>query len=188
VGDRGLLKEALHRLHRIGYRGGVITLKSWKEAKLPLKMGDPISPQNLYALMKKGEAPLVIAVRLPKEWMALRIGTVLNLPLNHLAQLSSKLDPLQPVVMVCNSAYRSSMATGVLERKGFKKARNLEGGSKAWIKAGLPVYEGKKTPEAELVPVKATPKGSPTGQSGGKAESVPRATRGSKPTMPDQGC
>lgn len=188
VGDRELLKEALHRLHRIGYKASVITLKSWKDGKLPLKVGDPISPQKLYALMEKGEAPLVVDVRLPKEWMALRIGTVLNLSLNRLAQLSSKLDPLQPVVLVCNSAYRSSMATGVLERKGFKMARNLEGGSKAWIKAGLPVFEGKKTPEAGLVPVNATPKGSPTGQSEDQAESIPRATRSTKPTIPDEGC
>jgi hydroxyacylglutathione hydrolase len=43
------------------------------------------------------------------------------------------------VVTVCNSAYRSSMAVGVLERKGFRLVSSLEGGSEAWIKAGLPV-------------------------------------------------
>ena len=152
VGDADLLKEARHRLHRVGYRGDIMTLDSWKNAKLPLKVGNPISPEDLYALMQKGEAPLVVDVRLPAEWMALRIGTVLNLPLNHLAELSAKLVPDQPVVVVCNSAYRSSMATGILERKGIKMAQNLEGGSQAWIKSGLPVYKGEKTPEAELVP------------------------------------
>ena len=166
AGDADLLKEARHRLHRIGYTGKVITLKSWKDAKLPLRKGDPIAPRALYALMQNGKAPLVVDVRLPKEWMTLRIGTILNLPLNHLAELSSKLDPLQPVVVVCNSAYRSSMATGILERKGFKKPRNLEGGSKAWIDADLPVYEGEKTAEAGLVPAKAVPHGSPADKSG----------------------
>ena len=92
--------------------------------------------------MTNGEAPLVVDVRLPAEWMALRIGTVLNLPLSHLDELSSKLDPAQPVVLVCNSAYRSSMAAGILERRGIKEARNLEGGSEAWMEANLPVYEG----------------------------------------------
>jgi len=65
--------------------------------------------------------------------------------LNHLAALSVKLNPAEPVVVVCNSAYRSSMAVGVLERRGFKAVRNLEGGSEAWINAGLPVYEGVKS-------------------------------------------
>ncbi|HMK34296.1 MAG TPA: rhodanese-like domain-containing protein [Desulfomonilaceae bacterium] len=146
VGDADLLKEARYRLHRVGYGGDVLTLDSWKHEELPVKVGNPISPRDLYALMQKGEAPLVIDVRLPAEWMALRIGTVLNLPLARLAELSSKLDPDQPVVLVCSSAYRSSMATGILERKGINKARNLEGGSGAWIEEGLPVYEGEKTP------------------------------------------
>ena len=121
-----------------------------ENAKLPLKVGNPISPEDLYALMQKGEAPLVVDVRLPAEWMALRIGTVLNLPLNHLAELSSKLVPDQPVVVVCNSAYRSSMATGILERKGIKMARNLEGGSQAWIKSGLPVLARRENPRGRV--------------------------------------
>ena len=183
VGDTDLLREARHRLHRVGYDADIITLESWKTANLPVKKGSPITQRDLYALMQKGEAPLVIDVRLPAEWMALRIGTVLNLPLSHLAELSSKLDPEQPVVLVCNSAYRSSMATGILERKGFKKARNLEGGSQSWIEAGLPVYEGEKTFEAGLLPSKAEPQLSPSDKQEGKA-----VKRSPKPNVPDKGC
>jgi rhodanese-related sulfurtransferase len=183
VGDADLLREARHRLHRVGYSGDIMTLESWKSAKLPTKAGNPISPQDLYAFMQKGEAPLVVDVRLPAEWMALRIGTVLNLPLTHLAELSSKLDPEQLVVLVCNSAYRSSMATGLLERKGFKKARNLEGGSQAWMEAGLPVYEGEKTSEAGLVPSNAVPKGP---QDEKLKEKTAKPTP--KPKAPEEGC
>lgn len=141
VGSPEDLNEALFRLHRVGYTADVLSLDSWKSARLPVTTGSPITPQELYSSMLKGDAPLVVDVRLPSEWMGLRIGTVLNLPLNKLAQISSLLDPMEPVVVVCNSAYRSSMAAGILERNGFKKPRNLEGGSEAWIKAGLPVYE-----------------------------------------------
>jgi rhodanese-related sulfurtransferase len=183
VGGKELLKEAIHRLHRVGYEGHIMTLESWMSSKLPIKMGSPISPQDLYRLMQKGEAPLVVDVRLPGEWMALRIGTVLNLPLSNLAELSSKLDPAQPVVVVCNSAYRSSMATGILERKGIKNARNMEGGSEAWIDAGLPVYEGEKSPKAGLVPSKAVPKGTSIEKPLEKA-----AKPAAKPRVPDEGC
>lgn len=183
VGDTDLLKEARHRLYRVGYEGDTITLESWKNSNLPVKKGNPISPRDLYALMQKGEAPLVVDVRLPAEWMALRIGTVLNLPLTHLAALSSKLDPEQPVVLVCNSAYRSSMAAGILERKGFKKAQNLEGGSQDWMKEGLPVYGGEKTPEAGLVPGKAVPTGATQEKPMEKA-----AKPAPKPKAPREGC
>ncbi len=138
------LNEALFRLHRIGYSPEVITMETWEKEGLPVRISNPISPERLYAMMQKGTAPLIVDVRLPSEWMGLRIGTVLNLPLSHLAELSSKLDPEQPVVTVCNSAYRSSMAVGILERKGFRDPRNLQGGSQAWIDAGLPVYRSDK--------------------------------------------
>jgi rhodanese-related sulfurtransferase len=144
VGSLDDLKEGVFRLHRVGYTGDVIQQESWEKTKLPVTVSEPIAPRDLYTLMQKGEAPLIVDVRLPSEWMALRIGTVLNLPWNRLASLSSQLYPQEPVVLVCNSAYRSSMAVGILERKGFKKARSLEGGSEAWISAGLPVFEPVK--------------------------------------------
>ena len=133
------LKEALYRLNRVGYKADVITFNGWKQSGLPIAQNKQIPPQTLYAQMQRGEAPMIVDVRLPNEWMGLRIGTVLNLPLNHLAELSAKLDSAQPVVTVCNSAYRSSMAVGILERKGFANVSSLEGGSEAWIGAGLPV-------------------------------------------------
>jgi len=140
LGSRAELKEALHRLHRIGYEPSVITPETWKAAKLPTKKVEFIKPSELYSQMKAGTAPIIVDVRLPNEWMGLRIGEVVNLPLTHLSELSAKLDPNQPVVTVCNSAYRSSMAIGLLEAKGFQKVTSLAGGSEAWINAGLPVY------------------------------------------------
>ncbi|MDZ7696787.1 MAG: rhodanese-like domain-containing protein [Deltaproteobacteria bacterium] len=165
AGNREELKEALFRLHRIGYSPEIITLDTWKKVDQPIKAGNPITPNELYRMMQNGTAPLIVDVRLPSEWMALRIGTVLNLPLNHLTELSKKLDPDAPVVVVCNSAYRSSMAAGILERKGFKMPRNLKGGSQAWIEAGLPVYEASPTgttkapaPQAEALPSRKPPR------------------------------
>ncbi|MEW6078669.1 MAG: rhodanese-like domain-containing protein [Thermodesulfobacteriota bacterium] len=140
VGGKDELREAIHRLHRIGYEAGVLTLEAWKAAKQPTKSVQFIKPSDLYAQMKAGTGPIVVDVRLPNEWMGLRIGEVVNLPLTHLSELSAKLDPSQPVVTVCNSAYRSSMAIGLLEARGFEKVTSMDGGSEAWISAGLPVF------------------------------------------------
>ncbi len=143
-GTADQLAEAVHRLHRIGYTAKVLDFEQWTSSGMQLLANKLVSPQQLYTEMQANTSPVIVDVRLPNEWMGLRIGTVLNLPLNKLADLSVKLDASQPVVAVCNSAYRSSMAIGILERKGFKNATSLEGGSEAWIEAGLPVYGAEK--------------------------------------------
>lgn len=155
LGNKAELTEGLIRLNRIGYQAGVITLESWKAAGLPTRSVDLIKPGNLHALMKAGKSPMIVDIRLPSEWMGLRIGEVVNLPLDKLGALASKLDPAQPVVTVCNSAYRSSMAVGVLEGKGFGSVSSMAGGSEAWIQAGLPVMGsevGKASPVAAAAP------------------------------------
>lgn len=153
-GSEAEIKEAIHRLHRIGYRAKGVTMAAWKKAGHELITNKMISPQELYQAMQRPDSPVVVDVRLPNEWMGLRIGTVLNIPLSDLAKGASKLDPKQPVVAVCNSAYRSSMAVGVLERIGFKEAMSLDGGSQAWIEAGLPVYGPDKPGQAKAAPAK----------------------------------
>jgi len=80
IGDKKELGEALFRLNRIGYSPEIITMETWKNAGRPVRVSNPISPKELYAMMQKGEAPVIVDVRLPPEWMGLRIGTVLNFP------------------------------------------------------------------------------------------------------------
>ncbi|WP_300462337.1 rhodanese-like domain-containing protein [Desulfobacula sp.] len=140
TGNREEIDEAAFRLNRVGYGTRALLFDAWVAASLPLKSVDLMAPQALYDAMKAGTAPVIVDVRLPTEWMGLRIGQVINMPLNHLAQLSSKLDPAEPVVAVCNSAYRSSLALGILEQKGFANVTSLKGGSQAWIDAGYPVF------------------------------------------------
>lgn len=140
TGSRDELIEAVYRLHRVGYTAQTLGFDAWQAASLPVKTIELTAPADLYDQMNKGTAPVIVDVRLPSEWMGLRIGQVINLPLNQLSVLSSKLDPEQPVVAVCNSAYRSSMAMGILERNGFNQVSSLNGGSQAWITAGYPVF------------------------------------------------
>jgi len=70
--------------------------------------------------------------------------------INHLAELSNKLDPNLPVVAVCNSAYRSSLAAASCSAKASTRLQPGRG-SAAWIEAGLPVFgsETKATASAQ---------------------------------------
>lgn len=145
IGPDDDVREATFRLHRIGFdqptgylAGGV---GAWKQAGLPLRTVTLVSPQDLLAQMKQGTAPVVVDVRLPSEWTDLRIAqNLLNIPLGDLAVSTARLDPTMPVVTVCNSSYRSSMAAALLLKAGFKDVRNLAGGSEAWIEDGLPTF------------------------------------------------
>ena len=43
------------------------------------------------------------------------------------------------VILMCNEGYQSSLAAATLQRLGFARATDLEGGFQAWRGAGLPV-------------------------------------------------
>jgi rhodanese-related sulfurtransferase/glyoxylase-like metal-dependent hydrolase (beta-lactamase superfamily II) len=152
IGSDAEIKEAAFRLHRVAYDGLALPLDAWTKAGLPLAKSGTMTPAELYAQIQSGTAPIIVDVRMPYEWMAMRIGTVVNLPITHLAELSVKLDPNLPVVAVCNSAYRSSLAAGILQRRGFKNVASLAGGSAAWIDAGYPVYGNENKSGAAPAP------------------------------------
>ncbi|GAB4268523.1 MAG: hypothetical protein Kow0029_03970 [Candidatus Rifleibacteriota bacterium] len=142
IGDELEVLEASRRLKRVGYNADYLDF-----SVNPGRLASPMfSPEELYQRMKQKNEPLIVDVRLPNEWMGTSIGEVLNLPLNLLAsQAPAKLCPDDELVTVCNSAFRSGMAVGILERVGFKKVRSLKGGTEAWIKAGYPVVKIKET-------------------------------------------
>ena len=47
----------------------------------------------------------------------------------------------QPLVTVCNEGYTSSFAAASLQRLGFGRAADLEGGVEGWAAAGLPLVQ-----------------------------------------------
>ena len=49
------------------------------------------------------------------------------------------------LVILCNQGYSSSLAAAQLQRLGFRRATDLDGGVEGWIEAGLPVVP---SPEA----------------------------------------
>ncbi len=143
TGSEKEIREAIYRLNRVGYKPQAIAFETWKQAELPMSVNQMITPRELHQQMQTPESPVVVDVRLPAEWLDWRIGTVLNIPLTKLTSEWIKLDKQQRVVAVCNSAYRSSLAVGILERNGFQQVSSMAGGGEAWKTEGLPVYSGK---------------------------------------------
>jgi len=83
----------------------------------------------------------VIDVRSEAEFKAYRIAGSRNIPLTQLEKSISSLDKTKPIYLVCEVGLRSTTAARKLVDAGFKEVRHIEGGLKAWEKAGLPVQE-----------------------------------------------
>jgi rhodanese-related sulfurtransferase len=100
-----------------------------------------IAARDLYSsLQNAASAPLILDVRTPVEWKAGHIAGAINVPIT---ELSDKLATLRlsrdrPVVAICLSAHRSIPAVRLLKAHGVANVRQLNGGMRAWWKAGLP--------------------------------------------------
>lgn len=87
------------------------------------------------------QTPLVIDVRTQAEYDAGHIPTARHIPLN---ELESRLEDLaavrdKPIFLVCEVGARSNRATQLLLDKGFSRAVNVDGGTRAWREAGYPL-------------------------------------------------
>ena len=157
VGDDDQVEEATFRLRRVGYdrlagflAGGI---DGWRTAGQQVRTSKLIDPAALEAQIAAGTEPLIVDVRTPNEYAEHRLGDYTNIPVNEYHRLGKTLDKGKPVVLMCNSAYRSSMAVGLAEREGFEDIGSLAGGLHAWADAG------RKTVGAQAAAAAASPAG-----------------------------
>lgn len=143
VGDEGQVREGALRLRRIGFDKLAGWLPddaaSWRADGLEVVSSRLVAPSELFAAMQKGEEPILIDVRTEEEHLDLRIGEMGNVPVTEHERLARTFPKDMPMLFLCNSAYRSSMAVGLAERAGFRNLASLDGGLDAWLGQGLPV-------------------------------------------------
>ena len=97
-------------------------------------------------LLINREDAVVIDVRKSEEYVAGHLPESRNIPLSELEDRVSELDKLKdtPLIIVCQTGARSEGACTKLEKLGFSKTNNLQGGIAAWRDAGLPIKKGNK--------------------------------------------
>jgi rhodanese-related sulfurtransferase len=112
---------------------------------LPFGSVPEIPAEELQRRLSSDRGPQILDVRTEKEWRASRIEGAVNVPITSLrTRLGSlPLDSKRPVVAICLSAHRSIPAVRLLCEAGFADVCQLQGGMRAWWKAGLPVVEGR---------------------------------------------
>jgi hydroxyacylglutathione hydrolase len=141
--DADQIEEAVTRLARVGIEtvegyleGGML---AWDDARFEIARVPQMPADELKARIDERADLQIVDARRPPEFNAGHVPGAVNAPLAHLATLADRLDPMRPTAVICASGYRSSAATSLLRRRGFRDLYNVVGGTNGWIKIGYPV-------------------------------------------------
>jgi hydroxyacylglutathione hydrolase len=128
--------EAFMRLARVGHETvkGSMLMADFDGDK---KVVEQVSVEEVSSLAETEKSLQFVDVRRPAEHANGHAYRTLNIPLDRLSREVDQLDPNVPTYVICQSGYRSSLGTSILENAGFKKVYNVAGGTKAWQDAGL---------------------------------------------------
>jgi hydroxyacylglutathione hydrolase len=134
VADSGeQVEEAFMRMARVGIETvkGFILIKEFTGERNQIQQVPVEKAREATA----GDDVQFVDVRRPAEHAGGHAPNTINLPLDVLSREIDKLNPDKPTYVICQSGYRSSLGTSILENAGFKTIYNVTGGTKAWTDA-----------------------------------------------------
>lgn len=106
-----------------------------------------ISPRQLLERQQADPGIELLDVRTPAEYQEVHVSFARNVPLDRLDAAHVRAGhggSSEPLFVICHSGGRGRQACGKLQAAGLTQVVNVEGGTQAWIQAGLPVVRGKK--------------------------------------------
>ena len=141
--DHDQVDEAVMRLARVGIEsvngyldGGMY---AWDQAGLPTSTIAQMPVDELHHQLAEHADLQIVDVRRPAEFATGHVPCAINMQLAHLEESLPQLDAQRPTAVICAGGYRSTAATSVLARHGFKQLFNVVGGTSAWINGGQEV-------------------------------------------------
>jgi hydroxyacylglutathione hydrolase len=140
--DEEHVRESQMRLARVGIENVVGYLADgvmgWIQSGFELDYIPQITVQEFAELRdQEGFRIAVLDVREPGEVASGAMGGSVHIPLGKLSARLEELDRRKLLVVHCKGGYRSSIATSLLRRAGFRDVANLTGGFDAWKTVGL---------------------------------------------------
>jgi len=135
--DADHLRESQMRLARVGIENVRAYLEDgiagWIAEGYELDSIPQISVQQFAELLQQEKDQIaVLDVREMGEVAAGAIEDSVRIPLGQLRDRTAELDRDKLLVVHCKGGYRSSIATSILRRAGFRNLANLTGGFDAW--------------------------------------------------------
>lgn len=133
VADDNRVEEVATMLVRVGLdrvAGYTDSLAPWVAAGYQTARTDQIDADELASSL---DDVTVLDVRAESEYDEGHVDGAINIHAGRLPRLAEGYVPAdRPVVVHCQSGYRSIIASSTLERLGFTNFRNLSGGFEAW--------------------------------------------------------
>ncbi len=143
VKDERDLREAITQLAVVGFDQVVGYLDggmdAWLETGLPVQQLQQMSIDELHALYRE---QAVLDVRDQSEWDEGHIKGAMHIPYYFLEERYQELDSARPMVVICASGQRSTIACSLLQRHGYTQVSNVLGGMDTWNKAGFETVRG----------------------------------------------
>jgi hydroxyacylglutathione hydrolase len=134
-------KEVVTQLMRIGLdnvegflEGG---MEAWENSGYAIDKIERLSVAELAERLQLPifDRPAIIDVRTPSEFITGHIDGAYNI---HCGQLQWRLPEVPhdvPIVVICGTGYRASLAASILKREGYRDVSNVLGGMTAWKNA-----------------------------------------------------
>ena len=108
---------------------------------------DRIQPQQLQQLHASGRKVELIDVRTPVEFSEMHAVNARNVPLDSLDPqgiAASRNGNGEPLYLICGSGRRAEEACEQFIAAGYTNVANVDGGTRAWERAGLPVIRNPR--------------------------------------------
>lgn len=128
---RALIRVGLDRIAGYLAKG----MPAWIDAGLDFVRTTQVSTAEV--LHREG-APFVLDVRSGSEWASGHIEGATHIMLGDLAKRLNEVPSDRPIITVCGSGYRSSIAASVLARHGLSNLSSMDGGMTGWNERKLP--------------------------------------------------
>ncbi|MDA0733733.1 MAG: rhodanese-like domain-containing protein [Chloroflexi bacterium] len=137
----------VRQLIRIGYDrlSGFVSgdLAAWVQAGLPNEGTEPVDVDTLREYRQQAPDALVIDVRQHNEYQSGHVQGSLNIELGELTEHLDGLPRELPIVVMCASGMRATIAGSILRRDGRDNIRVVEEeGAPQWIAKGYPADTG----------------------------------------------
>jgi hydroxyacylglutathione hydrolase len=147
--DVAQVDEAVTRLARVGVESvkGFLGdgMYAWDKAGLETATIAQMPVAELRQQLAERSDWQLLDVRSPAEYQSGHVPGALSAPLAHLVEQAAQFAPERPTAVICQGGYRSSAATSILQRRGFRELFNVVGGTSAWLQAGYPISpDGKR--------------------------------------------
>lgn len=130
---RALIRVGLDRINGFLMKG----MPAWIDAGLNFVRTTQLSTGEV---LGRDAATLVVDVRSDTEWSGAHIDGARHIMLGDLPKRMAELPRDRPLITVCGSGYRSSIAASLLTQQGFDVS-SMDGGMTAWNQQQLPTVK-----------------------------------------------